>query len=104
MLRNTDKKKKSDIENSNYYLTYRMLQIIQNILKGRKYPNGMLTQSQFKYHVYNIVDFVTRPFVLDFLLNFDSDAFFQSVVGLFSGKPWHYINVDETNYEFEFTK
>lgn len=73
-------------------------------MKGKKFPQGDLIEGQFRAHVFNIVDFVTDEQTLALLLDFDSEAFFQTVVHIFSGKPWHYIIRGSKGYTFEFQK
>ena len=50
--------------------------IIGIFLRGQLFPSGKMTKTQYKYHVFNIVDFVTRPTTLDYMLDFDAEAFF----------------------------
>ena len=80
------------------------MQIMGDFLIGKKVPNGYLTQTQYRAHVFNIIDFVTRPQTLDYLLDFDSEAFFQTIAKLFNGKPWDFFNLEMDDYVFEFTK
>lgn len=52
--------------------------------------------------VLHIVNFVTVEDNLVTMLDFDADAFFETVVGLFVGKPWLFITKrGETKFNFE---
>ena len=78
-LRNADKSRKYEIEQSYSYIGYKLLWILSLFLKGKKFPSGELDASQYNSHVLNIVDFVTDEQNLALLLDFDSDAFFSTV-------------------------
>lgn len=104
LLRNVDKNRKYEIEQSSFYIGYKLLWILSLFLKGKKFPSGDLSEGQFKVHVFNIVDFVTDENTLALLLDFDPEAFFQTVIYLFSGKPWHFLVNCSKSYAFEFAK
>ena len=53
--------------------------------------------------VYSIVDFVTHTDYLATMLDFDSEAFFETVSRLFIGDPWKFI-CNQGNYKFKFEK
>ena len=59
LLRNADKSRKYEIEQSYFYIGYKLLWILSLFLKGKKFPSGELDASQYNSHVLNIVDFVT---------------------------------------------
>ena len=101
-MRNADKNRKYEIEQSSFYIGYKLLWILSLFLKGKKFPQGDLQESQFRAHVLNIVDFVTDEQTLAMLLDFDAEAFFQTVIYLFSEKPWHYIVNCSKGYKFTF--
>ena len=101
-MRNADKNRKYEIEQSSFYIGYKLLWILSLFLKGKKFPQGDLQESQFRAHVLNIVDFVTDEQTLAMLLDFDAEAFFQTVIYLFSEKPWHYIVNCSKGYNFTF--
>ena len=48
------------------------------------------------------MDFVTDEQTLALLLDFDAEAFFQTVLFMFNDKPWHYIVRCNKGYTFEF--
>ena len=101
IMKNADKKRKWEIEQSPFYLTYRLMWIISQTLKGRKIPNGTLNEEQHKAYTLNIVDFITSETVLDYFLEFDPEAFFQMIVHLFCGKPSKFFK-DVGDYKFKF--
>ena len=74
IMRNADKTRKLEIEQSAFYLGYRLMWVIGLILKGRKIPSGnfnqvqSLTENQHKAFTLNVVDFVTNVTTLDILL------------------------------------
>lgn len=102
MLRSADKNRKYEIEQSSIYIGYKLLWILSLFLKGKKFPSGDLDESQFRAHVLNIVDFVTNDETLALMLDFDAEAFFQTVIYLFSAKPWHYLVNHSHDYAFAF--
>ena len=102
MLRSADKNRKYEIEQSSIYIGYKLLWILSLFLKGKKFPSGDLDESQFRAHVLNIVDFVTNDETLALMLDFDAEAFFQTVIYLFSAKPWHYLVNHSHDYVFAF--
>ena len=102
LLRSADKNRKYEIEQSSFYIGYKLLWILSLFLKGKKFPQGDLMESQFRAHVFNIVDFVTDEQTLALLLDFDAEAFFQTVLFMFNDKPWHYIVRCSKGYTFEF--
>ena len=72
-------------------------------MKGKKFPAGELEDSQFMPHVLNIVDFVTDEQTLALLLDFDAEAFFQTMALLFREKPWRLLaNCNPKEFLFEF--
>lgn len=104
MLQSADKNRKYEIEQSVFYIGYKLLWILSLFLQGKKFPSGNLDDSQFKAHTLNIVDFVSNEETLALLLDFDPEAFFQTVVCLFSGRPWYYLINHSSTYLFEFQK
>ena len=82
---------------------YRLFWILGLFLKGKRFPTGTLDHIQYKVQVLNIVDFVTDEDNLCAMLDFDSEAFFNTMVSLFTGKPWSFIN-SPGNYKFKFQK
>jgi len=102
LLKNADKHRKYQIEQSSFYIGYKLLWILSLFLKGKKFPQGDLIEPQFRSHVFNIVDFVTDEQTLALLLDFDAEAFFQTVIYLFSGKPWHYIIYGRDQWVFKY--
>ena len=102
MLQSADKNRKYEIEQSHFYVGYKLLWILSLFLKGKKFPSGELDEAQFLAHTFNIVDFVTNDQTLAQLLDFDSSAFFQTVELLFSGKAWHYLVNKSAEYVFDF--
>ena len=58
LLKNADKHRKYEIEQSSIYIGYKLLWILSLFLKGKKFPSGDLDEEQFLTHVLNIVDFV----------------------------------------------
>ena len=72
-------------------------------LDGRKFPNGNLEDTQWRMHVYHIVDFVTNEDNLKEILDFDPEQFFKIMAKLFLGKPWEYLSNCE-GHRFEFQK
>ena len=53
--------------------------------------------------VFHIVNFVTVEDNLVTMLDFDADAFFETIVGLFIGKPWLFIT-KRGEFKFNFEK
>ena len=104
LLRSADKTRKYEIEQSSFYIGYKLLWILSLFLKGKKFPQGDLIEAQFRAHVFNIVDFVTDEQTLALLLDFDPEALFKTIIYLFSDKPWHYIVRCNKGYNFEFQK
>ena len=104
LLPQADKNMKYEIEQSAYYIGYKLLWIMSNFLKGKKFPQGDLNEVQFKAHTLNIIDFVTDEQTLTLLIDFDAQAFFQVMTLLFHGKPWHYLVYKSKDYHFEFEK
>ena len=102
LLQTADKNRKYEIEQSAFYIGYKLLWILSLFLKGKKFPSGELDETQFVAHTFNIVDFVTNDETLAQLLDFDSAAFFQTVELLFSGKPWQFLVNKSANYVFDF--
>jgi hypothetical protein len=76
LLQSADKNRKYEIEQSSFYIGYKLLWILNLFLNGKKFPSGQLDDSQFKAHTFNIVDFVTNDETLALLLDFDPEAFF----------------------------
>jgi len=104
LLQSADKTRKYEIEQSEFYIGYKLLWILGLFLQGKKFPSGELDESQFKAHTFNIVDFLTSDQTLPQLLDFDAEAFFQVVLHLFQGKPWSFLVRESGNYLFEFQK
>ena len=88
LLRNADKLRKYEIEQSAIYIGYKLLWILSLFLRGKKFPSGELDEDQYFAHILNIVEFVVNEQTLAILLDFDAEAFFQVILLLFSGKPW----------------
>lgn len=91
MVRNADKKRKHEIEQSKFYIGYRLIWVINLFLKGKKIPSGWLTEAKHKAFCYNIVDFVTQRENLEELVDFDPQAFFSALGHLFCKKPWRFL-------------
>lgn len=60
-------------------------------LEGRKFPDGCLTNDQWRTHVHDIIHFITTEEYLKTILDFDSEMFFFIIERLFSGKPWQFL-------------
>lgn len=103
MLKNLARSKRQMIEQSAYYIGYRLFWIIGLFLKGRKFPSGMLDPAQYKLQVFNIVDFVTDEDNLAAMLDFDAEGFFEMMVRLFTSEPWLFI-IKPTNYKFKMLR
>ena len=101
-MRNADKITKKNIEESQFYLTYRLFLMIRDILRGEILENRKLDDEQYRAHVQDVADFVTTKEVLEYLLDFDPDAFFQTVLLMLIGKPLNYITVDKGERKFDF--
>ena len=99
-IRSFNKEQKQEIEQSAYYVGYRLFWILGNFLKGKKFPTGMLDRVQHKVQVLNIVDFVTDEDNLCSLLDFDAEAFFNVMVNLFTDQPWQFLS-SAGNYKFK---
>ena len=48
MLRNAKKSRRQEIEQSAYYVGYRLFWILGLFLKGKKFPTGQLDAKQYK--------------------------------------------------------
>ena len=103
MLRNANKQQRMHVERSAYYVGYKLQWIIRQFLKGKKFPSGELDSAQYKLQVLSIVDFVTDEDNLATMLDFDADAFFETMVRLFIGRPWLFIT-NSGKYKFQFDK
>lgn len=101
IMKNADKRRKWEIEQSPFYLTYRLMWIIAQTLKGRNISKGTLKEEQHRAYTFDIVDFITSETTLDYLLEFDPEAFFQMIVHLFYGKPSKFLK-DVGDYKFKF--
>ena len=76
LLPNADKNMKYEIEQSSFYIGYKLLWIMSLFLKGKKFPSGELDENQYRAHVLNIIDFVTDEQALSLMIDFDAEAFF----------------------------
>jgi hypothetical protein len=83
-----DSTRKYEIEKSRAYIGYKLLWIVKIFLDGKMYPSGYLPPEKHRIHVYDIVNFITLDFVLDELLQFDSEAFFKVASKIFIGAPY----------------
>lgn len=50
-MRNSDKTTKKNIEESQFYLTYRLFLMIRDILRGKILENRKLDDEQYRAHV-----------------------------------------------------
>ena len=103
MLRNTKNQRKYEIEQSLYYVGYKLFWILGMFLYGKKFPSGTLETIKFKVQVFNIVDFVTDEDNLAAMLDFDAETFFDTMVDMFTLEPWHFIT-HPGKYKFKFQK
>ena len=72
-------------------------------MKGKKFPTGDLERKQYAMQVYSIIDFVTHEDHLATMLDFDCEAFFETVSRLFIGDPWKFV-CNQGNFKFQFDK
>lgn len=91
MLRNMNKHMRNKIEQSAYYVGYKLQWIIRLFLKGKKFPSGELERNQYALQVFSIVDFVTNEDNLATMIDFDPESFFETVLRLFTGDPWKFL-------------
>ena len=88
---NASNEEKYRIQRSYVYIGYKFLWIVQMFLEGKRFPYGELTEQQWRYHVYDILNFVSAEEYLTELLDFDPDMFFRVIAKLFRQKPWQFI-------------
>jgi len=79
---------KYEIEKSCTYIGYKLLWIIKLFIDGKMYPSGYLQAEKHRFHVYDIMTFITNDYILDYLLQFDCEQFFKVVAKLFYGVPF----------------
>lgn len=73
MIKKFESMRKYEIEKSRSYIGYKLFWILKLFIDGRSYPTGYLTNEKHRIHVYDIVNFITNDYVLDELLQFDSE-------------------------------
>lgn len=78
-----DSVRKYEIEKSRAYIGYKLLWIIKMSLEGKTYPNGHLPAEKHRFHVYDILNFVTTDQFLEELLQFDSECLFRVIAKCF---------------------
>lgn len=88
---NASNEEKYRIQKSYVYIGYKFLWIMQMFLEGKRFPYGELTEKQWRYHVYDILNFVSAEEYLTELLDFDPDMFFRVIAKLFRQKPWQFV-------------
>lgn len=65
--------------------------MLRDILRCKFKRLGEDCDDMHRAHIRAVADFVTRQDVLEFLLDFDPEAFFNTVKLLFIGTPLKYI-------------
>ena len=66
--------------------------MIRDILRGKLVRGGDKdVEQRHRANIQDVADFVTREEVLEYMLDFDPEAFFKTVKQMFTGKPLRYI-------------
>jgi len=91
LVQRVESNKKYDIEKSRQYVGYKLFWIMKTFLEGKTFPYGFLPPEKHRVHVYDVLNFVTNDYVLDQLLQFDSECFFRVVARLFAGVPFRFV-------------
>ena len=99
LVQRVESKKKAEIEKSRLYVGYKLFWIMRAFLEGRSFPYGFLPAEKHRVHVYDVLNFVTNDYVLDQLLQFDSNCFFRVVARLFWGAPLRFLQEQRTFLE-----
>ena len=78
------RERRKQTESSKLYLGYKLLWVLRQFLRGKKFPVGDFSEQKHHFYVFGVVKFITNQTILEYLLKIDAECFFATVSAIFT--------------------